>query len=507
MDIDSIKDPVSSEEVNVIPSPVTPPPASPKYKVGALLAVFALVAALPILMKSVRTRQTTNSKASDQAFTSKVLIHPGEIHSFPGGSPIYLSVLAYDAGGNPIFTGVTYEWGISSSGSLGQLKTDKQLAIFTPLNSTGSGDLWVKASGTFGVLWGNAQICQGVPCPTTSPTPTPTPPVQPGVSWETNYALLKTSSSYMEIGGQKYYGKPDPGTPASIGSDPPTTTNPYYTSLESSWTERGLNLKTIMQFNGNGETWWVTDLALYMNGNKIAGKSGRFFETGVGNPYFQKTFDVTDQGIHLYAEGLYLQSLISLRPTPTFSPTPTPTPSNLLKNSSLETDLDNNKIPDQWASKNLKAADGLTTTYFHQGAKSFRFSPLTSSTSPKKQLSQLVSKLGAADEALTLNLWSLAKDTTSLGKTAAVITVNYTDGTSDSTSAVLPKYSHNWLQRTIRIVTGKPYNSLKVAFTSSNQSTEYIVDDLKLTATKFASSQNLKTTPNELTSAELAEFK
>ena len=233
--MDLVDSQIPTPPVDVIPSQDIPPSSPPKFKAGAILAILALVIALPILVKSVRTRQLTRGQASVSTFSSKVMINPGIIITDPGAKPVYLSALAYDQGGNPIFSGVTYDWGVSSDGSLGTLKTNNELAEFRPLNSTGSGLMWVNAKSSFGTFSGYVQICQGVPCPTTHPPPSPTPIPAPPISWETNYARLKATNAYLQVKDQMFYGIPDQGTSITIYSQPPTTQNPNFTTLETSW--------------------------------------------------------------------------------------------------------------------------------------------------------------------------------------------------------------------------------------------------------------------------------
>lgn len=75
---------------------------------------------------------------------SRVIINPGKVAISKDDLPIELSALSYDPTNTPIWTGVSYEWGISSSNSVGTLKPNNDLVTFTPLN-IGTGDLFVKA--------------------------------------------------------------------------------------------------------------------------------------------------------------------------------------------------------------------------------------------------------------------------------------------------------------------------------------------------------------------------
>src|SRR3989344_2246437 len=62
-----------------------------------------------------------------------------------GKGSVGLSALAYDQNNNPIWSGVTYEWGISSSNSVGSLNPlQGTISNFTPFK-TGTGDVFVIA--------------------------------------------------------------------------------------------------------------------------------------------------------------------------------------------------------------------------------------------------------------------------------------------------------------------------------------------------------------------------
>jgi hypothetical protein len=72
-----------------------------------------------------------------------VRIQPGYIDTAVG-STTQLSALAVDSKNQGITTGVTYEWGISSTNAIGTLKTAGDLATFIALHG-GHGDLYVIA--------------------------------------------------------------------------------------------------------------------------------------------------------------------------------------------------------------------------------------------------------------------------------------------------------------------------------------------------------------------------
>lgn len=85
------------------------------------------------------------------------------------GKPVALSALAYDAQNRPMFSGVTYEWGISSTNSIGTVEpSDQNVASFTGLNP-GTGDLFVTARHN------GVSVTKSIAVSVTLPTPTPTP--------------------------------------------------------------------------------------------------------------------------------------------------------------------------------------------------------------------------------------------------------------------------------------------------------------------------------------------
>jgi len=80
-----------------------------------------------------------------------------------------MSALAYDVNNIPIWSGVSYSWGISSSNSIGEVDpANGAIANFTPLNA-GSGDLFVNAT-----YLGNTVVKSMLVNVSSAPTPTPT---------------------------------------------------------------------------------------------------------------------------------------------------------------------------------------------------------------------------------------------------------------------------------------------------------------------------------------------
>ncbi|OGG05072.1 hypothetical protein A2Z33_07375 [Candidatus Gottesmanbacteria bacterium RBG_16_52_11] len=113
----------------------------------ALLSGLALLAVLPVIaVAALRTQTLTGFAGSPKCRPiTKVMISPGKINVSTSDPEVNLSVLAYDSTNRPVWHGVRYEWGISSSNSIGSVKSKHDLGVFRPLNP-GSGDLYVKTS-------------------------------------------------------------------------------------------------------------------------------------------------------------------------------------------------------------------------------------------------------------------------------------------------------------------------------------------------------------------------
>lgn len=89
---------------------------------------------------------TLHAEAYQPVLTS-VQINPGLLPPMTLESILYLSTLAFDQYGAPIFSGVTYDWGISSSGSIGNIIVQDREGKIATLKVTGAdeGDLFVIA--------------------------------------------------------------------------------------------------------------------------------------------------------------------------------------------------------------------------------------------------------------------------------------------------------------------------------------------------------------------------
>jgi hypothetical protein len=103
------------------------------------------------------------------------------------GQKIPISVLAYTANNDPIYDGVTYQWGISSTNSIGTLtEVSGSIASFIPQNN-GIGDIFVTANVAGQEVAGSIRVIVGDVPSEISITPSPTPScLEPGTPMDTN---------------------------------------------------------------------------------------------------------------------------------------------------------------------------------------------------------------------------------------------------------------------------------------------------------------------------------
>jgi hypothetical protein len=88
------------------------------------------------------------------------------------GQECHISALAYDATGMPIYKGVNYSWGISSTNTIGTLNKTNGNTISFYAKNQGTGNIWVLAQQ------GNIQVQKSIAIQVTSGTkPTPTPKI------------------------------------------------------------------------------------------------------------------------------------------------------------------------------------------------------------------------------------------------------------------------------------------------------------------------------------------
>ncbi|MBI2028788.1 MAG: hypothetical protein HYT07_04230, partial [Candidatus Levybacteria bacterium] len=114
---------------------------------------------------------------------SRVEIQPASLTTRVGSPPIGFSALAYDTNNQPIWSGASYQWGISSTNSIATLsRTSGDIVTFNPLN-VGIGDLFVNATFKGETVMKSMKVTveSAPPYATPSyPTPhTPTPSTTP----------------------------------------------------------------------------------------------------------------------------------------------------------------------------------------------------------------------------------------------------------------------------------------------------------------------------------------
>ena len=130
---------------------VPQPPLLIKQK-QTLLVIAILLVLLPISIWAVNQMTAKPPKAANLPLGS-VRINPEQIVTDLGGTTIYLSALAYDTGGSPISSGISYQWGFSTTNSIGIFSPNgtTNLSSFKPSTTIkGRGDIWVKAFGANG---------------------------------------------------------------------------------------------------------------------------------------------------------------------------------------------------------------------------------------------------------------------------------------------------------------------------------------------------------------------
>lgn len=143
----------------------------PKVKLLPWIILVLLLAGLTLVLLTNKYSQDIRSKAVlwPQTLT-RVLVAPGQITTSLSSSPTNLSALAYDQYDQPIVSGVTYEWGISSTNTVGTLNSLDNLAEFTPLN-TGTGNLYVIARQSAIYVIGSVVVDVSLDGPPATPFP------------------------------------------------------------------------------------------------------------------------------------------------------------------------------------------------------------------------------------------------------------------------------------------------------------------------------------------------
>lgn len=117
-----------------------------KSNIKILIPTSLMILLLPIIFLQTQKPKSLSSSADTIKCMpmKKLEIHPGKIITYKNGESINISTLAYDYKDKPINNGITYKWGISSSNSIGNLMSNKDLATFIP-KKVGIGNIYVYA--------------------------------------------------------------------------------------------------------------------------------------------------------------------------------------------------------------------------------------------------------------------------------------------------------------------------------------------------------------------------
>lgn len=137
-----------------------------KYKIYFLLGIMIPIIAITFAL--VQQSQDLRQRAAGRKINiTRIEINPSGFNTIIG-KPVNMSTLAYDKKNNPIWSGVTYEWGISSTNSVGTLNpTSGSITTFTPQNN-GHGDIYVTARTS------NQELTYSIPVNVGPVTATPT---------------------------------------------------------------------------------------------------------------------------------------------------------------------------------------------------------------------------------------------------------------------------------------------------------------------------------------------
>lgn len=276
------------------------------------VSALVLALSLPVTMW-VSSRNTHKPSRANTLPLGSIRINPEIITTDIKGQPIYLSALAYDTGGNPIWSGVSYQWGMSSTNAVGTLipNANDKLATFVPsATNRGIGDIWVRGTDTTGQT-----VIKSIPT-STGVTPTPTP------------TILPTPTPYIKLlqpngGEQLNYGQPYVIKWNSIS---------YFDYINISLTnQQGQGTSIVQQLSPalTQYTWSVTNDQLSGGLYKIEIHGRR----GALNP----VIDTSDTFFSIIG-------IPTPTPTPTLVPTATPTPTTVVTPTKIPTPT-NTPIP------------------------------------------------------------------------------------------------------------------------------------------------------------------
>ena len=247
-----------------------------------LIIVLLLILAIPLVVAVALTQQETRQRASGIVL-SRIEVSPGEITTRVNGSNVAMSALAYDESNNPVFSGVSYEWSMSSTNSVATLTlTSGDITQLDPL-SVGYGEITVIAR------LGSQNITKGISVRIANPDGSiPPPPPFVRIVSPNGGETLTQGDKVQIIWEGKNIDK------CSIG----------YSFGEGSLNHINTNVST----SGNGSYEWTVNV-----GNIISPRQVKIsmlcYQTGVGSK--------SDQSDNFF----------TVNPLPKPTPTPIPAPS------------------------------------------------------------------------------------------------------------------------------------------------------------------------------------
>jgi len=182
--------------------------SSNKYFNKKMIVPVLIMLAIPLTVGLALVQQEVRSRASGPEIAT-VAIHPGsiEVNIETPPSPVEMSALAYDSQGNPVGSGVTYEWSISSTNEVGTLVNSSQshLSQFRGLNY-GCGVITVIArSGDQAITKSTVVTAKsGIQIPDCSTsTPEVSPTLEPIVFAEQQITILDYTPNVYVAPGQR----------------------------------------------------------------------------------------------------------------------------------------------------------------------------------------------------------------------------------------------------------------------------------------------------------------
>lgn len=101
------------------------------------------------------------------------------------------------------------------------------------------------------------------------------------IIWKTEHAFLQADSFMIVSEGEVFVGNSDK---FSVKSDPPTSGDPNYTTLEVMWAENDQEMRFFAYFYKDLNTWWTNNLRTYDSAN--VNPDWILFNTA-GIPFFQ----------------------------------------------------------------------------------------------------------------------------------------------------------------------------------------------------------------------------